>query len=48
MMVENCYESIADIWEEPITVVDGWYALPQEPGVGLQIRRAVIDATRIG
>jgi L-alanine-DL-glutamate epimerase-like enolase superfamily enzyme len=48
MMVENCYESIADIWEEPIGVTDGLYALPQEPGVGLQIRRQVIDATRIG
>jgi L-alanine-DL-glutamate epimerase-like enolase superfamily enzyme len=47
MMVENCYESIADIWEEPIVVQDGSYPLPQEPGVGLQLRRAVIDTTRI-
>ena len=48
MMVENCYESIADIWEEPIGVTNGVYALPQEPGVGLQIRRDVVNATRIG
>ncbi len=48
MMVENCYESILDIWEEPIYVKDGYYELPQAPGVGLKIRDEVIDATRIG
>ena len=48
MMVENCYESIADIWEEPIYVEDGHYQLPQEPGVGLKIRDEVVAATRIG
>ena len=47
MMVENCYESIADIWEEPIYVKDGYYELPQEPGVGLKIRDEVVRATRI-
>jgi hypothetical protein len=47
MMVENCYESIADIWEEPIVVTDGHYPLPQEPGVGLQLRRQVVESTRI-
>jgi L-alanine-DL-glutamate epimerase-like enolase superfamily enzyme len=47
MMVENCYESILDIWEEPIYVVGGYYALPQEPGVGLKIRDDVAEATRI-
>ena len=46
-MVENCYESIADIWEEPIGVKDGHYELPSEPGVGLRIRDAVIEKTRI-
>ena len=48
MMVENCYESIADIWEEPIYVKNGYYELPQEPGVGLKIRDEVAEATRIG
>jgi L-alanine-DL-glutamate epimerase-like enolase superfamily enzyme len=46
-MVENCYESIADIWEEPIGVKNGYYELPSEPGVGLRIRDAVIEKTRI-
>ena len=48
MMVENCYESIADIWEEPIVVKDGFYPLPREPGVGLQLRGEVVAATRVG
>lgn len=47
MMVENCYESILDIWEEPIRVEDGHYPLPQEPGVGLELRAAVIDEFRV-
>ncbi len=48
MMVENCYESLLDIWEEPIHVTDGHYPLPQEPGVGLKLTAATIDAHRIG
>jgi len=47
LMVENCYESIADIWEEPIYVKNGYYELPEGPGVGLKIRDEVISATRI-
>jgi L-alanine-DL-glutamate epimerase-like enolase superfamily enzyme len=47
MMVENCYESIADIWEEPIAVNDGYYELPQAPGLGLEIRRSVVEETRV-
>ena len=46
-MVENCYESIADIWEEPIGVKNGYYELPSEPGVGLRLRDDVIEKTRI-
>lgn len=46
-MVENCYESIMDIWDEPIYVKDGFYELPREPGVGLRIRDAVIAEHRI-
>ena len=47
MMVENCYESLLDIWEEPIAVKDGYYPLPQQPGVGLKLRDEVVAATRI-
>jgi L-alanine-DL-glutamate epimerase-like enolase superfamily enzyme len=46
-LVENCYESIADIWEERVEVRDGFYTLPQEPGVGLKLRDAVVAAHRI-
>lgn len=48
MMVENCYESIHDIWEEPVFVRDGHYTLPEEPGVGLKLRDAVLERHRIG
>jgi L-alanine-DL-glutamate epimerase-like enolase superfamily enzyme len=47
VLVENCYESLNDLWEEPIGVVDGCYELPQAPGVGLQIRAAAIAEHRI-
>jgi len=47
LMVENCYESIADIWEEPLQVVDGYYSLPTLPGVGLKIRDEIIHETRV-
>jgi L-alanine-DL-glutamate epimerase-like enolase superfamily enzyme len=48
ILVENCYESLNDIWEEPIHVTNGNYGLPREPGVGLRIRDAVVKAHRIG
>jgi L-alanine-DL-glutamate epimerase-like enolase superfamily enzyme len=48
LMVENCYESLLDIWEEPIAVKNGYYPLPELPGVGLKIRDAVVATTRIG
>jgi L-alanine-DL-glutamate epimerase-like enolase superfamily enzyme len=48
ILVENCYESLADMWHEPIHVRDGCYELPQEPGVGLRIQDHVISAHRIG
>lgn len=47
-MVENCYESIADIWEEPTRVVDGYYTLPQEPGLGCKINDRVLKDCRVG
>ncbi len=48
LMVENCYESLNEMWVEPIYVRDGHYSLPQEPGCGLQIRDEVIRDHRIG
>ena len=47
LMVENCYESLSEIWEEPIRVVAGIYELPQEPGVGLKLRDEVLAKHRI-
>lgn len=46
-MVEYCYESLADIWKEPLTVADGFYSLPQEPGVGCELRPEVLKSYRI-
>ncbi len=48
ILVENCYESLAEIWEDPVRVVDGFYTLPEEPGVGLRLRDAVVREHRIG
>ncbi|MGH2897075.1 MAG: enolase C-terminal domain-like protein, partial [Solirubrobacteraceae bacterium] len=48
ILVENCYESIADIWEDPVRVVDGFYSLPEEPGVGLRLREPIVREHRIG
>ena len=41
-MVEYCYESLAEIWEEPIAVGDGCYPLP-DPGRGLELGGSGID-----
>ncbi|MCA8951577.1 MAG: mandelate racemase/muconate lactonizing enzyme family protein [Planctomycetes bacterium] len=48
VLVENCYESLNDMWEEPIEVQGGYYQLPELPGVGLRIRDDVVDRHRIG
>ena len=47
-MVENCYESLLDIWEEPIQVEDGYYPLPQEPGVGLKLTKSTVEQYQVG
>lgn len=47
-MVEYCYESLSDIWEEPLRVVDGYYTLPEEPGVGLKLTDQILADCRIG
>ena len=48
VLVENCYESINEIWEEPVHVSKGFYSLPEQPGVGLQLRAGVVAKHRIG
>lgn len=48
ILVENCYESLNDIWEEPIHVKEGHYTLPESPGVGVRLREQVIREHRIG
>lgn len=47
-MVENCYDSIADIWEEPLHVIDGYYNLPSQPGLGVKLKDHVLRDFRIG
>ena len=47
-MLECCYESLFDIWENPIRVVDGHYTLPEAPGVGGKLTDAVLEKHRIG
>ena len=46
-MVEYCYESLADIWKEPLTVQDGHYSLPQEPGVGCEMKPEIVERYRV-
>ena len=46
-MVEFCYESLADIWIEPLRVIDGHYTLPEEPGVGCQMRPEILKEFRV-
>jgi L-alanine-DL-glutamate epimerase-like enolase superfamily enzyme len=38
---------LLDIWEEPIRVIDGYYQLPEEPGVGLKLTDDVLKVHRI-
>lgn len=47
LMVESCYESLNEMWEEPIHVTKGFYGLPEQPGVGLKFRAAVLAEHRI-
>jgi L-alanine-DL-glutamate epimerase-like enolase superfamily enzyme len=46
-MVEYCYESINDIWEEPVVVRDGHYSLPERPGLGCEIAERVRKECRV-
>jgi len=42
-MVECCYESMFNIWKDPIKVVDGYYTLPQESGLGCEFTDEVFE-----
>ncbi len=46
-MVEYCYESLADIWEEPLQVIDGYYTLPEAPGLGCKLTDRILDECRV-
>jgi L-alanine-DL-glutamate epimerase-like enolase superfamily enzyme len=46
-MVEYCYESLVDIWEDPVKVVDGYYTLPEEPGLGCKLKDEILQKYRI-
>lgn len=45
-MVEYCYESLNGIWENPIEVIDGYYTLPEEPGLGVKLTDEVLEKHR--
>lgn len=45
-MVECCYESLFSIWENPVSVVDGYYLLPEVPGVNGKLADAIIERYR--
>ena len=47
-MVEYCYESLVDIWENPIRVENGYYTLPEEPGLGCKLTDQVLRECRVG
>lgn len=47
-MVEYCYESLAGIWKEPLTVEDGCYSLPEDPGAGCEFQPQVLEQYRMG
>ena len=46
-MVEFCYESLAEIWKEPLRVAGGYYSLPTAPGVGCELDAAVLKKFRV-
>lgn len=46
-LMECCYESLFDIWENPIRVEDGYYTLPTTPGVGGKLTDAVLVKYRV-
>src|SRR5699024_1574960 len=46
-MVESCYESLFDICEDPIEVIDGYDTLPQKPGIGCKLTDSVLEKYKI-
>ena len=46
-MIECCYESLFEIWENPVRVVDGYYTLPETPGINGKLTNAVLEKFRV-
>lgn len=46
-MIECCYESLFEIWENPIRVVDGHYTLPEVPGINGKLTDTVLTNYRV-
>ncbi|WP_020008237.1 mandelate racemase/muconate lactonizing enzyme family protein [Salinicoccus albus] len=46
-MVENCYKSLSEIWEDPIQVVNGYYTLPQESGLGCKLKDSILEKYQV-
>ena len=46
-MVECCYESLFEIWENPVCVVDGFYTLPDVPGINGKLTDTVLEKFRV-
>lgn len=46
-MIECCYESLFEIWENPIRVVDGHYTLPEVPGINGKLTDTVLTNFRV-
>ncbi|MDO7713909.1 MAG: hypothetical protein MUP93_03450, partial [Pirellulales bacterium] len=46
-MIKYCYESLFEIWENPIRVVDGHYTLPEVPGINGKLTDTVLTNFRV-
>ena len=46
-MIECGYESLFEIWENPIRVVDGHYTLPEVPGINGKLTDTVLTNYRV-
>jgi len=46
-MIECCYESLFEIWENPVRVVDGYYTLPDVPGINGKLTDTILKKFRV-
>ena len=46
-MIECCYESLFEIWDNPVRVVDGYYTLPEVPGINGKLTDKVLEKFRV-